>query len=96
MNRTERLLYGLEPNAKERLEDLSRDFDHDNFEVEPPSQHEVRYYDEQLKNKSSCAHDNCGRCHGSGQTKLGQCVHMLVCKCDKCSINASVTSNLAF
>lgn len=49
MNHTERLLYGIEPNGKERLEDLRREHDFETFEVEPPSQHDIRYYDEQLE-----------------------------------------------
>lgn len=63
MNHTERLLYGFEPNTKERLEDLQREHDFETFKVEPPmskpydpnfiedyqEQPERQYYDEQLK-----------------------------------------------
>ena len=58
MNHTERLLYGFEPNAKERLEDLARDLDHETFEVEPPNQHDIRYYDEQLTRNTSLEPQN--------------------------------------
>lgn len=36
---------------------------------------------------SGCAHDNCPKCHGTGQSDSGMCVHHLVCYCPKCSIN---------
>ena len=37
--------------------------------------------------KSSCLHDNCSSCGGTGQKKngLGACIHMISCPCPKCS-----------
>ncbi len=43
-------------------------------------------YAEPYVNKSSCLHDNCPTCNGTGQSKYGGiCVHGLVCPCPKCS-----------
>ena len=43
-------------------------------------------YAEPDVNKSSCLHDNCPTCNGTGQSKYGGiCVHGLVCPCPKCS-----------
>lgn len=40
------------------------------------------------KEKSSCLHDNCSSCNGTGIRKdgLGPCVHMISCNCPKCRI----------
>lgn len=36
--------------------------------------------------KSSCLHDSCEKCNGSGIDKNGSfCVHMISCPCPKCS-----------
>lgn len=39
------------------------------------------------KDNSSCLHDNCSSCDGTGIRKdgLGPCVHMMSCSCPKCS-----------
>lgn len=39
------------------------------------------------KEYSSCLHDNCSYCDGTGIRKdgLGPCVHMMSCSCPKCS-----------
>jgi hypothetical protein len=36
---------------------------------------------------SSCLHDNCSSCDGTGVRKdgLGSCIHMISCPCKKCS-----------
>ena len=36
---------------------------------------------------STCLHDRCSQCGGTGQRKdgLGSCVHMLSCPCPKCT-----------
>lgn len=31
-----------------------------------------------------CLHDACPRCHGTGVTRHGPCVHMISCPCPKC------------
>lgn len=52
MNKWERLILGIEPSAKERLEDEIEQNHHDTFEVEHPdyqNQTERRYYAEQLE-----------------------------------------------
>lgn len=43
---------------------------------------------ESWKEKSSCLHDNCSSCNGTGIRKdgLGPCVHMISCSCPKCRI----------
>ena len=33
-----------------------------------------------------CAHDNCSKCHGTGATRFGPCLHFLVCRCRKCAL----------
>jgi len=37
---------------------------------------------------SSCLHDNCSLCNGTGQRNdgLGMCIHMISCPCKKCTI----------
>lgn len=39
------------------------------------------------KQFSQCLHDNCPTCGGTGIRKdgLGACIHMISCKCPKCS-----------
>ena len=34
---------------------------------------------------STCMHDNCPTCHGTGQGPGGPCIHMMSCPCPKCS-----------
>lgn len=40
------------------------------------------------KENSTCLHDNCSSCDGTGIRKdgLGPCVHMISCNCPKCRI----------
>jgi hypothetical protein len=40
------------------------------------------------KESSTCLHDNCSSCNGTGIRKdgLGPCVHMISCSCPKCRI----------
>lgn len=32
-----------------------------------------------------CMHDQCDRCHGTGVSIHGACVHMISCPCPRCS-----------
>lgn len=34
---------------------------------------------------SPCMHDGCQRCHGTGVSINGSCVHMMSCPCPKCT-----------
>lgn len=42
-----------------------------------------------------CAHDDCQKCHGTGITMHGPCVHSLVCYCPKCSPYSMSSTALA-
>jgi len=34
---------------------------------------------------STCLHDNCPNCRGTGRGALGNCIHAISCPCYKCS-----------
>ena len=34
---------------------------------------------------SQCSHNNCSKCHGTGRTSNGPCVHSISCPCSRCS-----------
>jgi hypothetical protein len=33
-----------------------------------------------------CLHDQCPRCHGTGRSAHGPCIHGIACNCSKCGI----------
>lgn len=37
-----------------------------------------------------CLHDECSKCHGTGISLLGPCVHAISCNCPKCAIVCGV------
>lgn len=46
----------------------------------------VETMDPRMADDGRCLHDKCPECSGSGRKQNGQtCVHMLSCKCSKCS-----------
>lgn len=43
--------------------------------------------------KSSCMHENCPTCHGTGRDSLGRsCIHGISCPCPKCTSSWSITN----
>jgi hypothetical protein len=40
--------------------------------------------------KSSCLHDKCPDCNGTGSGPRGMCVHMISCPCPKCTPSCMV------
>lgn len=37
------------------------------------------------QNWRPCMHDQCSKCHGTGRSIHGSCIHMISCPCPKCS-----------
>lgn len=37
------------------------------------------------QNWRPCMHDACERCHGTGVSAQGACVHMISCPCPRCT-----------
>ena len=33
-----------------------------------------------------CLHDLCPKCHGTGDTGFGACIHMISCPCPMCTV----------
>lgn len=39
-------------------------------------------YDEK---EEQCLHRSCPKCHGTGRSEFGACIHMISCRCKKCT-----------
>ena len=57
------------------------------FEIDMPDNWRINKRNEKSVEDSSCLHDGCPECKGTGRKKNGGfCVHGLSCNCSKCSV----------
>jgi hypothetical protein len=57
------------------------------YSGDTPQGYVVSYYPIKIPSEdSTCLHDRCNECHGTGKDSRGRmCVHMISCPCPKCS-----------